>query len=218
MPSLIQLFTSGGFTMYPLLICSLLVWAVIFERIWRYRKMKEQLQNFHLEALNAVLRKDFDALRSLCRKNGMVPTAQILQTAIERLSAKDQRLRKNWIDAVERKRMMVNLDLRKHFWILGTIASSAPFIGLGGTVVGILQSFNQMAQTGSGGFATVASGISQALVATAAGIIVAVIAVLAFNAFQTRWSGLILQIKVQTEELVEILGLSDFEGSHPHGA
>ena len=218
MPSLIQLFLSGGFTMYPLLICSLLVWAVIFERLWRYRRLNESLRSFHLEAHNAVLRNDFAGLRSLCLRSAQVPTAQILQTAMERFSAKDQRLRKTWTEAVERKRIQVNMDLRKHFWILGTIASAAPFIGLGGTVIGILESFHEMSKTGSGGFGTVASGISQALVATAGGIIVAVIAVLAFNAFQTRWSGLVLLIRVHTEELVEILGLSDIEKSDAHGA
>ncbi len=88
---------------------------------------------------------------------------------------------------------------------MGTIGSAAPFIGLFGTVVGVLESFQQMAVKGSGGFAVVAAGISEALIATAAGIVVAVIAVMAFNAFQTRWNGLVLTIRVHTEEFSEIL-------------
>ncbi|MFL5814884.1 MAG: MotA/TolQ/ExbB proton channel family protein, partial [Bdellovibrionia bacterium] len=63
----------------------------------------------------------------------------------------------------------------------------------------------QMAAKGSGGFAVVAAGISEALIATAAGIVVAVIAVMAFNAFQTRWNSLVLTIRVHTEEFSEIL-------------
>ena len=83
--------------------------------------------------------------------------------------------------------------------ITGTIASAAPFIGLAGTVVGILRAFNEMARKGAGGFTVVAAGISEALVATAAGIVVAVVAVIAFNALQTRWSQFVLLIKIQTE-------------------
>ena len=60
-----------------------------------------------------------------------------------------------------------------------------------GTVVGILTAFQNMAKTGSGGFAVVASGISESLIATAAGIVVAVISVMAYNAFQTRWNQLV---------------------------
>ena len=89
--------------------------------------------------------------------------------------------------------------------ILGTIGSSAPFIGLFGTVIGILRSFQEMAKTGSGGFAVVASGISESLIATAAGIVVAVVAVMSYNAFQIRWGRLTLLIRLQMEELAEML-------------
>jgi biopolymer transport protein ExbB/TolQ len=81
-----------------------------------------------------------------------------------------------------RARLLV--ELRRRLWILGTVGSSAPFVGLFGTVVGIVRAFEDMAQSGSAGFAVVAAGIAEALVATAAGIVVAVIAVIAYNALQ----------------------------------
>lgn len=196
---------SGGFVMIPLLICSLLSWAVIFERIWNYRKLGHDLRAFHLEALNALLRNDRDGLRRLCDRNAELPTSRILVTALDRLSSSDSRLRSKWVEAIERRRQLLNQELRRYLWILGTIASAAPFIGLFGTVVGILESFQQMAAKGAGGFAVVAAGISESLVATASGIVVAVIAVLAFNAFQTRWSALVLTVRIHTEEFIEIL-------------
>src|SRR5690606_26477531 len=61
-------------------------------------------------------------------------------------------------------------------WILGTLGNAAPFIGLLGTVIGIIKSFRDMAIEGSGGFAVVAAGISEALIATAAGLVVAITA------------------------------------------
>jgi biopolymer transport protein ExbB/TolQ len=69
---------------------------------------------------------------------------------------------------------------------LGTVASSAPFIGLLGTVIGIIKSFESMAIVGTGGFAVVAAGISEALVATALGLGIAIIALIFYNYFQVR--------------------------------
>lgn len=201
----IEFFKSGGFTMYPLLLCSFIVWGIIFERILKYRKLGQDLKDFHFEALNTILKKDLSGVKRLCEKRPLVPSSQILQAAVERLGEKDRRLKARWIEAAERKRQLVNLDLKRYLWVLGTIASAAPFIGLGGTVVGILRSFHEMARTGSGGFAVVASGISESLVATAAGIIVAVVSVLAYNAFLNRWASLVLLIKIQSEEWVELL-------------
>jgi biopolymer transport protein ExbB len=196
---------SGGFTMYPLVLCSLAIWGVIFERLWSFRQLENHLRSFHLEAMNALLRSDFEALRRVCTSYATLPTARLVTVALERFNSKDARLKAKWLEAVDRSRQLINHELRSNLWILGTIGSSAPFIGLFGTVVGILRSFQEMARTGSGGFAVVASGISESLVATAAGIVVAVIGVMAFNAFQTRWNSLVLKIRVNTEELTEIL-------------
>lgn len=206
--SLWQLVKHGGMTMLPLAVCSVIGWAVIFERILRFRTLSRTLRSFHLEAMNALLRQEWDEVRKLCERNDGLPTAELLKTALERIQAKDERLRSSWADAVERRRQMLNQELKKNLWLLGTIGSSAPFIGLAGTVVGILQAFGEMARKGAGGFAVVAAGISEALVATAAGIIVAVVAVVAFNAFQTRWSAFVLLIRIQTEEFAEILAAS----------
>lgn len=203
--SLFGLIGAGGFAMYPLVLCSLLVWGVIFERLWSYRRLSQNLKAFHLEALNFLLRGEKEGLRTLCQRQSRLPTAQLVLLALERLDAKDARVRAKWLEALERRRQFLNSELKQNLWILGTIGSSAPFIGLFGTVIGILRSFQDMARSGSGGFAVVAAGISESLVATAAGIVVAVIAVMAFNAFQTRWSGLVLMIRHQIEELAEMI-------------
>ena len=70
--------------------------------------------------------------------------------------------------------------------MLGTVGVSAPFIGLLGTVIGIIKSFTNMAVEGSGGFAVVAGGISEALVATALGLAVGIVAVVFYNYFHTK--------------------------------
>jgi len=203
----IELFKTGGMVMPPLMICSLLVWGIIFERFWRYHRLKKDLEGFRLEAMNALLKKDYTAAQELCQKSLYLPSAEILLIGLKRLGSKDSPLRKKWIEAMERKRHETNQGLRRNLWVLGTIGSASPFIGLFGTVVGILRSFQEIAKSGSGGFVVVAAGISEALIATAAGIFVAVVAVMAFNAFQTRCARLIFLIRLQIEEFAEVLTL-----------
>lgn len=217
MENLLQLFHSGGTVMYVLLVCSVVVWTISFERFWRYRLCRKGLAGFHLEAMNVLLRDDSEALRQLCERSQGLPTAKLLLVAVTRLNAKDVNVREKWREALERNRQMMNQDLKQNLWVIGSIASAAPFIGLFGTVLGILQSFHQISETGKGGFAVVAGGISEALVATAAGILVAVMAVLLFNFFQTQWSGLVLTIRLQLEELGEVLGARYVTKYSSHG-
>jgi biopolymer transport protein ExbB len=84
--------------------------------------------------------------------------------------------------ARSRERLM----LEKHLGILGTLGNNAPFIGLFGTVLGIIKAFADLAKNQGGGAAVVMSGIAEALVATAVGLLVALPAVVAFNIFQGR--------------------------------
>jgi biopolymer transport protein ExbB len=107
--------------------------------------------------------------------------------------------------AVERERAQAGLKLRARLWILGTIGAVAPFIGLFGTVVGIMKAFKDMAAQPGGGFAIVSAGISEALIATAAGIAVAIEAVVLFNFFTSRVAQLALGMKISAEEVLELL-------------
>lgn len=191
--------------MVPLALCSLVVWVVILERFWFFYRVRKAMQDFHLQCMNALLRKDKAALKNLIESHSIVPSAQLLLTAISRLGAEDKRLSSHWKEAVERRRQELGAEMKKSLWLLGTIGSAAPFIGLFGTVVGILKTFTDLARSGQGGFAVVASGIAEALIATAAGIIVAVIAVMAYNAFQTWVGKLALRTRLHSEEWMEIL-------------
>lgn len=208
--TLLDLIWAGGFAMWPLLLCSLAVWAVIMERAWVFRRLGSQLRVFHHEAVHVLLTGDREAAQRLCARHPHVPTAEVLQAGLERLASKEPRIRARWAETMNRRRQSVCQDLRSRIWILGTIGSAAPFIGLFGTVIGILRSFQDMARSGSGGFTVVAAGISESLVATSAGIVVAVIAVMAFNAFQTRWTAIAFRVQQQSEELAELVaGIAD---------
>jgi len=90
------------------------------------------------------------------------------------------------VEAMASARSRERLALEKHLGILGTLGNNAPFIGLFGTVIGIIKAFADLARNQGGGAAVVMAGIAEALVATAVGLLVALPAVVAFNVFQGR--------------------------------
>jgi biopolymer transport protein ExbB len=95
--------------------------------------------------------------------------------------------------------------LKKSLWILATVASVSPFIGLFGTVIGIINAFDAMAKTGKGGFSVVAAGLSEALISTAAGILVAVVALIFYNYFLVRANHIYQHFKQSLEDLQDAL-------------
>ena len=196
MVTLWGLVKTGGWTMFPLLVCSVAVWGVVVERFWSLRKWREHNREFLLSFSNLWLRGDQDAAKKLCETSESDLSVLAAELLVD-LSSKT-------IQRMERRRLEQSAELRRNLWILGTIGSSAPFIGLFGTVVGIIRSFTSMSEAGAGGFAVVSAGISEALVATAAGILVAVIAVIFYNYFQIRVGKYQFQLKMLSEEMLEV--------------
>jgi biopolymer transport protein ExbB/biopolymer transport protein TolQ len=105
--------------------------------------------------------------------------------------------------ALDRAVSLTSAEMKKGTGGLATIGSSAPFIGLFGTVVGIVNAFTGIAQSGSGGLAAVSAGIAEALITTAFGIMVAVPAVMAFNYFTTRLERFQIEMSNSSAELLD---------------
>jgi biopolymer transport protein ExbB len=102
-------------------------------------------------------------------------------------------------------RQEATASLKRGLWVIGTIGSLAPYIGLLGTVIGIIRAFQDMALHGAGGFEVVAAGISEALVATAAGLFVAITALVFFNYLQVRVSAISATYARACERFVQAL-------------
>jgi biopolymer transport protein ExbB/biopolymer transport protein TolQ len=110
--------------------------------------------------------------------------------------------------AVERQAEREQQSLKRGLGLLATVGSTAPFVGLLGTVVGIIDAFEQIAATGSGGLATVSGGISEALVTTAAGLLVAIPAVMAYNGMLGWVDGRAVDMSEASNELLDHLALT----------
>ena len=107
--------------------------------------------------------------------------------------------------AVERNMLLEITNLKRGLAVLATVGATAPFVGLLGTTVGIINAFQGMASSGSGGLAAIGGGISEALATTALGLLVAIPAVWAYNYFQTKIDNLTVEMTYVSKEMIDYL-------------
>ena len=199
---LIEIIHKGAIATYPLIILSIISLTVVFERLWSLRNIGSMTMRVTDSVIEPVKKGQRDLAIAICRQNSHCPAGRIFLNLLER----DASARLEIANSIAAEAMFEETQkLKKHLWILGTVASSAPFIGLLGTVVGIIKSFESMAIAGTGGFAVVAAGISEALVATALGLGVAIIAVIFYNYFQTRIATLNGLFRIQAAKVIQNL-------------
>lgn len=184
--------------MYPLLICSVVVWAVFLEKIWFLSRFKKEFKSLYEKALRLLEEGKLIECKGLVKSAESYLKMPFLAVLEGSPSGNDE-----WEKNISRKLSETQLVLKRFLWLLGTIGNLAPFVGLFGTVVGIIKSFDAMAKSGKTGFGVVSSGLAEALIATAAGILVAVIAVLFYNFFLSQISSLNLRMKNGLEELAQ---------------
>lgn len=207
--SLVGILKTGSASMWIIAACSVIALAVAIERwvaLWGFAARARRLAD---AVSRALFRGDVEDARAQCERSRS-PAADVFLAALVPFAPRPG-ARPAGPDpariaaAVERERQQVNLKLRRNLWILGTVGATAPFIGLFGTVVGIMHAFRQMALTGQGGFAVVAAGISEALVTTAGGIAVAIEAVVIYNFLNVHVGKLALELKLLVEEYLELV-------------
>jgi biopolymer transport protein ExbB len=197
---LIDIIHKGAIATYPLILMSIISVTVVLERLWSLKNIGSITLRIAESLLEPIKKGQRDLAIAICKQNSQSPAGRIFLNVLEREG--NQGLDTAGTLATEAM-FEETQKLKKHLWILGTVASSAPFIGLLGTVVGIIKSFESMAVAGTGGFAVVAAGISEALVATALGLAVAIIAVIFYNYFQTRISTLNGLFRIQVAKILQ---------------
>jgi len=193
----------ASFTLWVLLICSIIAVAVTIERWWYYRKVNFTPKKF-LEILSKIssLVGQNKAEEALTMTKGLKgPIPDIIRTAITNRNRSKVELD----ELLTAARMEQKLVFERYLGILGTLGNTAPFIGLFGTVVGIIKAFHDLAVSGSGGPAVVAAGISEALVATAAGMIVAIPCVIIYNFYLKKVKVMATNLEVASIRLLVVL-------------
>jgi len=197
----------GGFTLALLILASTVALVVAVERIITLWGVSERSRLLGDTVHKHLLRGDIAAARTVTERSDAA-VADIFLAGFDRYER--TRGSGEGVDsAVERERAQVGLRLRRNLWLLATIGSLTPFVGLFGTVAGIMKSFKDLgldvAGGGTGGTGAVMTGISEALVATAVGILVAVQAMAFYNYFQARLARVLVELRLLGDEFVELL-------------
>jgi biopolymer transport protein ExbB/TolQ len=201
-------------TMLTLALFSVYSLAVIGERWWTFRQSRRASTGMRRRVLEAVDQGNLLAARQACDAGAGGHVASVLAAGVGELlplaagnpglhagpdlerataSAREAMLR---VTASEIER------LERRLISLATLGNISPFVGLFGTVIGVMRAFEAISRTGSGGLGTVSAGIAEALVATAAGLFVAIPAVTAYNHFVSRVKGCATEMDVAASELL----------------
>ncbi len=195
-----SIFAAGGWLMYPLAICSIVVIAISIERFWTLNPSKVAPRNQLGDVWSQVQSGNMTAEQLKDLRRGS-PLGRILAAGL----ANSRHGRDVMKDSIQEAANQVIHDLERYLAILGTIAAVAPLLGLLGTVIGMIQVFSAILLEGTGNAGVLAGGISQALLTTAAGLGVAIPAMISHRFFQRRVDGLVVAMEQDAVKLVDVL-------------
>ncbi len=208
-----QMWQNAWFVVTTLLASSVISGAIILER-WKSLKAVEFDRDEVLIKLRDLLtRQKMDDAIDYCQ-NMSGPMGKILSQLIA--AAKENRsISRETLERFGDRLVRASAaDLHTYITGLGTIGSTAPFVGLFGTVVGIIHAFKAIAENAGGGPGVVARGISEALITTALGLFVAIPAVVAYNLFTRKIDMLEENMNLCMEEVVDLATYSARGGHH----
>ncbi|HOJ19910.1 MAG TPA: MotA/TolQ/ExbB proton channel family protein [Armatimonadota bacterium] len=182
--------------MLPLVVYSILSVAVILERTYTLRRLRRIEEEEYPRLREGVRNGTRDEVLQDLEANP-APVAPVLRAGAERSEFGAEQVKEGIAQALA----LQTAGFSRYLGILATVGSTAPFIGLFGTVLGILRAFNKIAQQGFGGPSVVAGGIAEALIATAFGLGVAIPAVIAYNIFVGKVNDLTLLVGSHASDL-----------------
>ncbi len=186
-----KLLVDGGILMFPIVFASFYAGAIIIERYRNFRTIRNEINDFSAQAIEALKSERTDIAISLCERKHSNILSPILRETITNRDLEKPELEKR-VSEVAQLQMT---PLEKNMSTLSTISSVAPLLGLLGTVTGMIGSFGKIATGGVGNPELLADGISQALVTTAAGLFVAIPALVFFNYLNSKIDEIVVAIE-----------------------
>ena len=196
-----KIINTGGFTIYILLACSVLSLAIIFERAIYYRKRSRVKRTDFMTSIRGELQKgNTKGALGIC-KDTDTPFSIVVSSGLNLYGHSEVVISNN----MEREISVETTKLERFTSIVGTLGSTAVYIGLFGTVLGIIRAFRDISVSGSGGLNVVINGISEALICTAAGLAVAVPAVIAYNYFIKKIDNFVVDMELCASETMDLI-------------
>ncbi len=198
--NLFVIIQQGGLLLYPILFSSFILFLFVFERLIALRRRRVIPKPFVRKFLHQLRERniDQDEAQQMCQKNGS-PVAMVFSGAVQKWGRPAVEVEQAIIDSGER----VTSGLRRYLRLINGVATVAPLLGLLGTVVGMIQAFNDIATADAMGKPELlAAGIGQALITTAGGLTVAIPALIAYMFFLSRVDRLVMDIDAVAQDVV----------------
>lgn len=195
-----EIVQSGGWLMVPILLASVVAAAISVERLWTLQRARITPKNLLAQVWTALKNNEMDVQR-LRDLRASSPLGQVLAAGVSNA----KRGRDVMKEAMEEVGSQVSHDLERYLTSLGVIASISPLLGLLGTVVGMINVFTALMLEGAGNANVLAGGISQALITTAAGLSVAIPALMFHRFFLRRVDELTVIMEQEGVKLVEMM-------------
>ncbi|MEO7218287.1 MAG: MotA/TolQ/ExbB proton channel family protein [Gemmatimonadaceae bacterium] len=204
----------GGFArgiVYTLAIMSIWTLSISIKKWWELRSAQRETRKFAPEFSQFLEEDNLVEAANLSQRYKKSHVARVLAGALSETRALVQDGSVTIADinsaerAIEREMLMTITDLKRGLGVLATSGATAPFVGLLGTTMGIINAFTGMAVSGSGGLSAISGGISEALITTALGLLVAIPAVWLFNYFQTKVDNLTAEMTYTSKEMIDYL-------------
>ena len=192
-------------------IMSIWSMSVALQKWWGMRKAQKETTKFAPEFSQFLEEDNLIEAANLSERYKKSHVARVLAGALSETRALVQDGSVTIADinsaerAIEREMLMTITDLKRGLGVLATSGATAPFVGLLGTTMGIINAFTGMAVSGSGGLSAISGGISEALITTALGLLVAIPAVWLFNYFQTKVDNLTAEMTYTSKEMIDYL-------------
>ncbi len=191
-----------------LIIMSIYMIAIAVERLMTFNKARTQSRQFAPRVAQALKNNQIEEAINISDKHKASHLAMVVASGLQEFKAHEENPElhdelESSKRALQRAVAIKNTELRRGLSALATIGSTAPFVGLFGTVIGIINAFQSMRLNESAGIGAVAGGISEALITTAFGIAVAVPAVWLFNYFTNKVGGFVVEMDNSSSELVD---------------
>ncbi|MCG2714271.1 MAG: MotA/TolQ/ExbB proton channel family protein [Candidatus Omnitrophica bacterium] len=191
----------GGVTMVVLLVMSVVSFAIILERVIFYRsKSRLKRKDFMLRVRHELKKGGVNPAMKIC-KDSIAPFSQVVYAGLSFFDCSEKEISNN----MERQVIIETVDLERFTSVIGTIASVAVYIGLLGTITGILKAFHDVSASGSSGMSVIIGGISEALSTTAAGLTIAVPAVAAYNYCMKKIDDFIKDMELAASETMDLV-------------
>lgn len=202
---MLEIFRSGGPLMYVILLLAILGLAVVFDRLfYLMTKESENVEAIKEELIKAIKEDDIKGAIELCGTHKS-SASKVLKGVLKEVYYDDEAE----VSLLEEKAREIALEelpkLEKNMWLLSMAAQLSPLVGLLGTVTGMIMSFNIISQSGTGDPKALAGGIAQALITTAAGLIVAVPSVFSYNFLNKKIDNVLNSIEKSSVELINVI-------------